>query len=503
MTDYPIQLQLSGRLCVVVGGGRVGQRKIAGLLAAGARVRLVTREAPEGLPAAVELVPRPFRPDDLDGALLAFAATDDPQVNAAVVRAARGAGILASRADDPEAGDFTLPAVLRRGELTLAVATGGTSPALAALLRERLEGEYGAEWQLVLEVVAALRRQRLTLPRKGEYNLEILRRLLAGGLPGLLAAGDLAGADRLLAAVGWSRGVAGTAWNTTAEREAMSVNVLLFKITLLLYFVATVLYLVDVVWRKEKAGKLARWVLVGGFAVHCATLVTRYVATGYTPVADLYESLSFFAWAIVGTFLVFDLRYRLTVLGAFSCPLALVLMIIGSASPKAARELNPMLDSWWFPVHVTLAFLGDAIFAVAAVAGVLYLVQERMLKSKKFSTLYHRLPSLQTLDSHQLQVPDLRFPPDDHGDHLRGDLGQFGLGNLLELGSQGDLGPDHLVPLRRLAARPSDHRLARAQGGDLRHHRLSLSALLLSGRQLAPLRLAQFQGVSGTLTAEF
>ena len=190
----------------------------------------------------------------------------------------------------------------------------------------------------------------------------------------------------------------------------MSVNVLLFKITLLLYFAATVLYLVDVLLHRDQAGRLARWVLVGGFTVHCATLVARYVATGYTPASNLYEALSFFAWAIVGTFLAFDLRYRLAVLGAFSCPLALALMIMGSAATKTTRELNPMLDSWWFPVHVTLAFLGDAIFGVAAVAGVLYLVQERMLKSKKFSTLYHSLPSLQTLDSINYKCLTFGFP---------------------------------------------------------------------------------------------
>ncbi len=190
----------------------------------------------------------------------------------------------------------------------------------------------------------------------------------------------------------------------------MSVNVLLFKITLLLYFVATVLFLVDMIWRREAAGKVARWVLYGGFAVHCATLVSRYLNTGYTPAANLYEALSFFAWAVVGCFLAFDLRYRLTALGAFSCPLALALMIIGSAATKAPHELNPMLDSWWFPVHVTLAFLGDAVFGVAAGAGVLYLVQERMLKSKKFSSLYYQLPSLQVLDSINYKCLTFGFP---------------------------------------------------------------------------------------------
>jgi len=190
----------------------------------------------------------------------------------------------------------------------------------------------------------------------------------------------------------------------------MNVNLLLFKITLLLYFVSTVLYLIDVIARRGKTGRAARWILVGGFAVHCVTLVSGYLEAGYTPVTNLYESLSFFAWAIVGIFLLFDIRYRMTVLGAFSCPLALVLMIVSSAAPKTVQELNPVLDSWWFPIHVILAFSGNAVFAVAFAAGIMYLLQERMLKSKKFSALYYRLPSLETLDSINYKCLTFGFP---------------------------------------------------------------------------------------------
>jgi len=190
----------------------------------------------------------------------------------------------------------------------------------------------------------------------------------------------------------------------------MTVNILLFKITLLLYFGATVLFLVDVISRLDKAGRFARWALIGGFAVHCAALLARFVASGFTPSATLHESLSFFAWTVVGIYLLFDLRYRLAVLGAFVCPLALVLMIAGSAAPKGVQPLNPMLDSWWFPVHVTLAFLGNAVFAIAFGAGIMYLLQERMLKSKKFSALYYRLPSLETLDSINYKCLTFGFP---------------------------------------------------------------------------------------------
>ena len=190
----------------------------------------------------------------------------------------------------------------------------------------------------------------------------------------------------------------------------MTLNILLFKITLLVYFGATVLYLLDVLLRKELAGKAGRGMLLAGFALHCATIVTRYVEAGYTPVTNLHESVSFFAWTLVGIYFLFDLRYRLSVLGAFVCPLALVLMVVGSAAPKVVQEINPMLDSWWFPIHVTLAFSGNAVFTVAFVAGVMYLLQERMLKSKNFSGLYHRLPSLQTLDSINYKCLTFGFP---------------------------------------------------------------------------------------------
>ncbi|TYO99314.1 cytochrome c-type biogenesis protein CcsB [Geothermobacter ehrlichii] len=190
----------------------------------------------------------------------------------------------------------------------------------------------------------------------------------------------------------------------------MNADILLYKITLLIYFVATVLYLIDVIGRRQKVGNLARWVLVGGFLVHCATIVARYVAAGHVPVVNLQESLSFFALAIVGAFLLFDLKYRLTILGAFSCPLALAMMIFGAAAKSPVSTANPALDSWWFPIHISLAFAGYAIFALAFAAGVMYLMQERMLKSKRFSGLYYRLPSLEVLDSINYKCLTFGFP---------------------------------------------------------------------------------------------
>ena len=193
----------------------------------------------------------------------------------------------------------------------------------------------------------------------------------------------------------------------------MSINILLFNVTLLLYLVATILFLVEVSSRHIKTAGIARWILWGGFVSHCAALLFRFIEVGHTPVASLYESLSFFAWALVGAFILFDLRYRLAVLGAFVCPLAVVLMLVGSAviiGGVEPQQANPVLQSKWFPVHVTFAFLGYAVFGIAFAAGIMYLLQERMLKSKRFSALYYKLPSLDTLDSINYKCLTFGFP---------------------------------------------------------------------------------------------
>lgn len=198
---YPLQLKLSGRLCVVVGGGAVGRRKLAGLLEAGARVRLIDADA-ASIPVkdnALEFLPRPYRDGDLEGAFLAFAATDNPAVNAIVAAEARRRGIPVNRADASDDSDFLLPANLRRGDLLFSVASSGRSPALAAILRDHLAEHFGPEWGTVLDIAAALRRKRLTPLEKTKYNHEILRRLLAAGLAERVAAGDGAGVDALLA----------------------------------------------------------------------------------------------------------------------------------------------------------------------------------------------------------------------------------------------------------------------------------------------------------------
>jgi precorrin-2 dehydrogenase / sirohydrochlorin ferrochelatase len=149
---YPIFLDLSGRRCVVVGGGEVANRKARKLLQARAEVVVISPQVrPELESVASEVRYRPYEKGDLEGAYLAFAATDSREINAAVTREAEERRIPANVADRPSEGDFAVPSVLRRGRLQVAVSTGGASPTLARGIKDELEGLFGPEWSGVVE----------------------------------------------------------------------------------------------------------------------------------------------------------------------------------------------------------------------------------------------------------------------------------------------------------------------------------------------------------------
>lgn len=139
---YPVVLDLTDVPILMVGGGQIASRKVAGLLAAGARVTVVAPMVLPDLAAQVnEVRERPYDPSDLTGHRLVMTATDDPAVNAAVGRDATSVGMWVNSADDPENCSFILPAVTRRGSVVVAVGTDGSSPALARHLRDRIAAE--------------------------------------------------------------------------------------------------------------------------------------------------------------------------------------------------------------------------------------------------------------------------------------------------------------------------------------------------------------------------
>lgn len=150
---------------MVIGAQAIGEGKVEGLLAAGADDVLVVEPSVDdrfdGV-AGVRVERRAWRSGDLEGAFLAVASNDDGVARAAIAREARARGVLVNVVDDIPHCDWAAPAVVRRGDLVLAIGTGGVSPAVARLVRERLQAEFGAEWVDVLRVVGEVR--RATLP---------------------------------------------------------------------------------------------------------------------------------------------------------------------------------------------------------------------------------------------------------------------------------------------------------------------------------------------------
>jgi siroheme synthase-like protein len=160
---YPVFLEVAGRRVVVVGSLPVREGKVEGLLAAGATDVVVVAEAPaQRLDALAELegvrvARRAWRPEDLDGAWLVVGHDPDPAVRDALAREARARGALVNVMDDIPNCDWAAPSIVRRGDLVLAIGTGGASPALSRSVRERLQGEFGPEWSEVIRVLRDVR----------------------------------------------------------------------------------------------------------------------------------------------------------------------------------------------------------------------------------------------------------------------------------------------------------------------------------------------------------
>jgi precorrin-2 dehydrogenase/sirohydrochlorin ferrochelatase len=177
---FPMFVKLTARRCVVIGAGPLAESKIESLLRAGAQVVVVAPEATgrvQELAAADKLRwrRRTFTDSDLADAFLAVAATSSPEINEAVFHQCRLRGVLCNAVDDPDHCDFFYPAVVQRGDLQVAISTGGTSPALAARLRQELEEQFAPEYAGWLAQVAERRRQILAAqlaPERKKVELE-------------------------------------------------------------------------------------------------------------------------------------------------------------------------------------------------------------------------------------------------------------------------------------------------------------------------------------------
>jgi precorrin-2 dehydrogenase/sirohydrochlorin ferrochelatase len=196
MSCYPICLNnLDDILCVVVGGGSVAERKTRSLLEAGAAVKIVSPELTTGLQQLADQgklthVSRSCQPGDVEGAFLVVAATDDPETNKAVAREASGSQMLVNVVDDPQLGNFTMPATLSRGALSVSVSTGGRSPALAAHVKKRLEHVVGPEYADFTDILGELR-DPVTRSCPPEHRRELWHRLIDSDVLDRLRRGEV------------------------------------------------------------------------------------------------------------------------------------------------------------------------------------------------------------------------------------------------------------------------------------------------------------------------
>lgn len=194
-TGYPAILVLDGRTGVVVGGGKIAERKVQTLIDAGAQVRLIStaltaklgRQRDEG---AIEVHERPYQRGDLKGAAVVIAATDDNAVNRAVYGEAVDEGIPVNVVDDVPYCTFIAPSIVRRGDLMIAISTGGKAPALAVRLRERLEREIGEEYAEMISLLGDLR-EDVTVPGDEDERRDRWYRVVDSDVFDLVRAGRI------------------------------------------------------------------------------------------------------------------------------------------------------------------------------------------------------------------------------------------------------------------------------------------------------------------------
>lgn len=183
-----------------------------------------------------------------------------------------------------------------------------------------------------------------------------------------------------------------------------------FFLTLALYAAAALVYLGCLLRSTPCRSLLARRLLIAGVAAHSLAVIHRFIAAGHLPITNMHESLSFFALAIIGIYLLFEIRYQASALGSFVVPFALLILVASGLAPSAIKPLNPALQSAWIYSHTILAFAAYACFTISAAVAILFLVQSHFLKKKHLGNLFLKLPSLDVLDEIGYRCLAFGFP---------------------------------------------------------------------------------------------
>jgi cytochrome c-type biogenesis protein CcsB len=185
------------------------------------------------------------------------------------------------------------------------------------------------------------------------------------------------------------------------------INYLLFNSTLLVSFVTSAIYFVFFFSQKKKLRTIARMVFLVSGVLQSLYILSRYFVGGYTPITSQHEAIVFFAWSVTWAYLSFHWRYSVKNFGTFVSVLVLILLVIAASVSRDFTTLPPALQSLWLPVHASVSLMSYGFLALAFCGGIMYLLQERELKSKRFGFFFSRLPSLDALDqlnSHCLTV---------------------------------------------------------------------------------------------------
>ncbi len=169
---------------------------------------------------------------------------------------------------------------------------------------------------------------------------------------------------------------------------------------ILCYSLSTVGYLSYLFLQKDFFQRCGLFLLAAGFLCHSVAIGYGLAALGQLPARDLQQNLSLVSWAVAGVFLMFQYRFNLKVLGVYAAPLAAGIMIASDLTPAAPlMPVKGVFNNVWVICHVFIIFMGEAAFALAGGLGLLYLLQERTIKTKRHGFFFHRLPALERLDS--------------------------------------------------------------------------------------------------------
>jgi cytochrome c-type biogenesis protein CcsB len=172
-----------------------------------------------------------------------------------------------------------------------------------------------------------------------------------------------------------------------------------FNMALVLELLATAGFIAYLIRQDKKLYWVAILLLLAGFICHTVSLGLRYVSLGAAPVLEFKSALAFFSWSMICAYLIFQIKFKLRVMGSFITPFAVFLLIISSGMRGLEGPVAPEFKSLWLTFHIITAFMGNGMFALTFLGAIMYLLMERAIKKKRFNSFYTRLPSLATMDS--------------------------------------------------------------------------------------------------------